>query len=288
MSSLRFVDLDTVARLVDFIRGAGYVLDFSDRSFSAFFATELNVDIYHVAYAENGSSKGRRLWRFLELVDNATAEKALRALWAHRCEYLLATGTADPVAHAQVYYVALINRLGGGPTAGAVQEPPKVMSDPRIDALRMRLSELHGLEPRPRGFAFEGFLNALFDVHGLRPREAFRNRGEQIDGSFVLAGETYLLEAKWEKLQTGVGDLRSFEGKVEDKAAWTRGLFVSFSGFTADGLVAFGRSRRTICVSGDDIDELLGKRIPFDHVVQEKARRAAESGRPFVPISELF
>ena len=62
--------------------------------------------------------------------------------------------------------------------------------------------------------------------------------GEQIDGSFQLAGETYLLEAKWTDLRMGAADLRSFNAKLEDKAAWTRGLFVRNSGFTEDGLEA--------------------------------------------------
>jgi hypothetical protein len=71
-----------------------------------------------------------------------------------------------------------------------------------------------------------------------RARAAFRLTGEQIDGSFQLSGETYLLEAKWTDLRIGAADLRSFNAKLEDKAAWTRGLFVSNSGFTDDGLEA--------------------------------------------------
>ena len=50
--------------------------------------------------------------------------------------------------------------------------------------------------------------------------------GEQIDGSFELAGETYLLEAEWTTAMVGVADLRAFNAKVEDQASWSRGLFV--------------------------------------------------------------
>jgi len=42
-----------------------------------------------------------------------------------------------------------------------------------------------------RGIEFEGFLKRYFDLFGLKAREAFRLRGEQIDGSFVLADQTY-------------------------------------------------------------------------------------------------
>ena len=45
MSNLRTIDLKEVDDLVDFVRGRGYVLDFSDPSFSQFFATELAIDI---------------------------------------------------------------------------------------------------------------------------------------------------------------------------------------------------------------------------------------------------
>lgn len=38
MSSLKEFDLRAVAELVDFLRGSGYVLDFSDRTYSQFFA----------------------------------------------------------------------------------------------------------------------------------------------------------------------------------------------------------------------------------------------------------
>jgi hypothetical protein len=61
---------------------------------------------------------------------------------------------------------------------------------------------------RPRGYAFEKFLHSLFTFYGLKPREPFRNRGEQIDGSFAFGGNTYLLEAKWQDQKTGAEELR--------------------------------------------------------------------------------
>jgi len=37
----------------------------------------------------------------------------------------------------------------------------------------------------------------MFQSFGLAPRVDFRLVGEQIDGSFKLNGQTYLVEAKW-------------------------------------------------------------------------------------------
>jgi hypothetical protein len=60
---------------------------------------------------------------------------------------------------------------------------------------RAGLMALANLLPHPRGYAFERFLKDLFDAYGLEAREAFRLRGEQIDGSFLLGTEIYLPEA---------------------------------------------------------------------------------------------
>src|SRR3546814_16318465 len=84
----------------------------------------------------------------------------------------------------------------------------------------------------------------------------FRSRlvGEQIDGSFKLHGQTYLVEAKWHGPQIGFADLMTFSGKVGGKASWSRGLFVSNSGLTAEGLEAFSRGRQTNLICADGLD----------------------------------
>lgn len=289
MSSLRNLDLNVVGDLVDFIRGTGYVLDFSDSSFSEFFATELDIDIDNPRYADMGGSKGKRLRRFLQLVDDKTALKTLQALWEHRLDFLLKTGRTDSVLNAEARYLALVNRLGGGPAAMPPQESPKTAFDfARAASLKSELTGLMSLAPHPRGYAFEVFLKTLFDIYGLKPREPFRNRGEQVDGSFVLAHDTYLLEAKWQQAAVGVAELHTFEGKLMQKAAWARGLFLSYSGFTAEGLDAFGRGKRTICMDGYDMYEMLDRNIPFDQVIDKKARRAVETGQPFIRVRDLF
>jgi hypothetical protein len=290
MSSLRTIDLMVVDDLVDFIRGRGYVLDFSDRSFSQFFATELNVDIDDPTYAVHGGSKGRRLKCFLQKIDDRTALRTLRALWEVRMAFLLRAGGDDPVMHAEARYLAVMNRLGGSQDAAqGPQEAPKPALDQlRIAVLRDDVVKLSTFAPQARGYAFETFLRSLFEVYGLKPREAFRVRGEQIDGSFVLAAETYLVEAKWQSSVTGVADLHVFHGKLEQKAAWARGLFISHSGFSEDGLAAWGRGKRVICMDGLDLYELLQRSLPLDHVLDRKIRRAAETGMAFVRVRELF
>jgi hypothetical protein len=159
----------------------------------------------------------------------------------------------------------------------------------RLDKVRNELVRLNDMERRARGFAFEKFLNALFALCGLAPRGSFRLVGEQIDGSFQIDTDTYLVEAKWHEQPSGQGELLVFREKVESKSAWSRGLFISYSGFTPDGLTAFakGRSTNIIGMSGQDVYFILGGEISLREAIKLKARRAAETGEFFVSVYEL-
>ncbi len=286
MSSLRSIELSLVDEI---FRGGerGYVLDFSNRTFTDFFGRELKIDIDATIYAADGISKGKRLRCFLGLVDNGTAARTLRILWEHR-EALRAHDTTDPMPRAGSQIQALIGKLeGNAPTV-----PRNVVAAPLIDAvdflrLRDRLLAIRRLAPQARGYAFEAFLTELFDAFRLSAREPFRIVGEQIDGSFDLAGETYLVEAKWLNRKVGAAELHTFHGKLDQKASWARGVFISFGGFTSEGLHAFGRGKRVIGVEGRDLRDALDGRIGIDRLLAAKVRHAAETGDVFVPLSKL-
>ena len=286
MPNIRSIDMLFLDELFE-MRG-GYVLNFSDRTMSRFFAEELNVDIDDPVYAEHGGSKGKRLRCFLQTVEIPVVVKTLKALWEYREAIRMGAGKAEEVENGQGRLLSLINRLTGKTDAQPAEAPKAAYDRPKLMALRNDLIGFAQLAPQARGYAFETLLRELFNVFGLQAREPFRLKGEQIDGSFVLQGETYLIEAKWQAAQTGVADLHTFHGKLEQKAAWTRGLFVSNSGFTEDGLSAFGRGKRVICMDGLDLFDTLSRELPLNHVLESKVRRAAETGLPFARVRDLF
>ncbi len=281
-------------RLIDdlFEMGGGYVLDFSNRTFSEFFQDELGVNIDDAKYEVEGTSKAKRLRYFLRTVSVNEVVKTLLALWDYRETLRRRSGAEEKYPEHKIEFFQLIERLGGKPPESIKQktsdiEKPKV-DDAVVNDLYNELVNLNLLEPQPRGYAFEKFLKKLFDAYGLSGRASFRITGEQIDGSLEFSGETYLLEAKWQNKPADAADLRSFNGKVEDKASWSRGLFVSYSGFSDEGLIAFGRGKKVVCMDGYDLSEILHNKLSFIDVLSKKVRRAAETGKPFVPIRDLF
>lgn len=285
----------TEMRFLDsiFDMGGGYVLDFSNRTMSEFFLEELEIDIDHEMFSRDGTSKARRLRCLLQNADRPTVSRVLEALWKHRQALREETKTEETIANAEGRFLSLLESLRSpGRSASIVQNPfgtASVADQGQVcDALRQRLWDLRNLPPQRRGYEFEGFLKDLFDSSRLQARSPFRLIGEQIDGSFQLGHETYLIEAKWVRDPIGAAELHTFHGKLDQKAAWARGLFISYGGFTQDGLHAFGRGRKVICMSGEDIHKALGRRIPMAEVIERKVRAAAETGAAFVPLDELF
>ena len=273
-----------------FEMGGGYVLNFTDRTFTHFFAAELNIDIDAPQYRNEGTSKAKRLRCLLKSVQTPVALKALKALWEYRQALRSGQSGADPAVNAEGRFLALINRLEGRSEATPPVGPAPVPAFDRwkVEGLKAQILALAQMDAQARGIAFEEFLKELFNLYGMAARDPFRLVGEQIDGSFLLGGEIYLLEAKWHSHPIGVADLHTFHGKLDQKAAWTRGLFVSYSGFTEEGLTAFGRGKKAICMDGWDLYEALNRELPLTEVLNRKVRRAGETGQPFCRVIDLF
>ncbi|NLG29457.1 MAG: hypothetical protein GX557_16225 [Chloroflexi bacterium] len=163
-------------------------------------------------------------------------------------------------------------------------------SPPVHGQLEEQLLALGSLEEHQRGYCFEKLLAELFGACSLAPRESFRLIGEQIDGSFELAGDVYLVEAKWQARPTAQNDLLVFREKVESKSSWSRGLFISYSGYTPDGITAFSRGRATniIGMTGQDLFFVLSGEMALVDAIRRKARRAAETGEFYVSVDELL
>lgn len=156
----------------------------------------------------------------------------------------------------------------------------------------MELSKLND-SPQIRGFKFEKFLNDLFSAFGLKPHNAFKLVGEQIDGSIELDNEIYLIEAKWQNRQTSADDLYIFSSKVKRKTDWTRGLFISFNGFTEEGITAFEKGNvNLITMTGQDLYFILSedsaREIDLLEVLRFKFRYTTETGSIICPVQNIL
>lgn len=285
---IRTMDMLVIDKV--FGMGDGYVLNFSNRTFAVFFDEELGVDIDQPRWAVNGGSKAKRLRTYLRQADRQTALRTLQALWEYREASGLVADHRVIGEDGKTAFFRIIERLDDTPSASTTPDTDPATRCPDealANQLAARLITISGMDPQRRGYEFEKFLKDVFDAYGLAARASFRLRGEQIDGSLALGQETYLLEAKWTSAQVDGATLRSFNAKVEDKARWSRGLMVSQSGFTTDGLHALGRGKSVVCMDGLDLHETLTRRLDLSSVIAAKVRRAAETGMAFVGVRDL-
>jgi hypothetical protein len=264
----------------------GYVLEFSNRTFAEFFREVVGVNIDDARYLRASGSKANRMRAFWDVATKEQLQKLLKGLletWHLHSQKKIPEPT-------KLLLTNINSRLAGNAKPAETQtgEKAQPIGEGVSRKLSERLIEITRLEPQTRGYALERFLKDLFDAYGLSARASFRLVGEQIDGSFLLHNETYLLEAKWQNPKIGVEELHAFHGKLKEKASWSRGLFVSISGFSDDGLAAFGKGKRLVCIDGFDLVEMLRRQLSVVDVLSAKVRKAAETGHPFVSVRDLF
>lgn len=288
MAKMDFIEKDYFERL--FGMGSGYVLDFSNRSFQEFVCSIMQIDIY-AKYP--GLSKAKILRSIMADYDNVTVGKLLLELM----RYMQAKDMiADEDKATFRKCVEIGNRLIGKTTTTKSSTHNTAQVNPKKSVINYDkyLNELKSLTdfqdtPQARGFAFEKYLHSLFEINGLEPRGSFKLVGEQIDGSFLLHNEVYLLEAKWTSKKIDKGDLVIFNEKVSSKSGFTRGLYISFSGYSDEALATFanGRTVNIVLMTVQELAIALTRKLDLTDVLKHKVRALAEEGNYNKSILEI-
>lgn len=277
MANLNFKQKANIDKL--FGMEGGYVLDFSNRTFQEFIYDILGIDIY-IIYPT--LSKAKILREIMKKYDDKTVGNLLFQL----LEY----GEAKEILKKQdnLYQNILIlaKELSN---IFAKKEEKKSKNPENYSIWKEKLVNFIKLDntPQNKGFKFEKFLKDLFEFEELQPRRSFKIVGEQIDGSFILNDQTYLLEAKWTNSKINKSDLVIFNEKVSSKSAYTRGLFISYSGYTNEALETFinGRTARIILLSVDELAIAFERNMKIKDLISIKMRLLAEEGNVYKHIS---
>lgn len=208
-----------------FDMGGGLVLDFNNRTFAEFIEEQLGFDPY--TKPQYGSlSKAKILRKLLKDEKNEFAGKLILKLIEYR-EFKEISNSGDK-------YIPKLIELGNI-KLGKTKDSFKIHENKSINITDFNsnkyLTDLLNIEKsqlsqQQKGYAFEQFLNQLFKALNLSPRASYRTATDQIDGSFLLDGNTVLLEAKYRGASPSKDDLIIFANKIATKSQFTRGLFI--------------------------------------------------------------
>jgi hypothetical protein len=267
----------------------GYVLDFSNRSFAEFVLDNSGRDIFDTRYDYASGSKANRLRAFWHKEENAVVGKLMGAM----LDYSEATG---PLAEVCRLIVARLQIHGTPRTAERTefqnnqQEPLNQPHSQVLRELRDEFLHLAGwIDRNAAGLSLEKLLNRLFELFGLKPRHPFRVIGEQIDGSFQIDAETYLLESKWEKHPLAEADLLVFREKIMGKSTFTRGVLIALNGVSgpARDAITRGKAPCFFVMDGHDLLMVLSEEISLLDFLRMRMRLLAEEGSVCVSFSQL-
>lgn len=268
---------------------SGWALNFTNDTLAEFVRHSTGHNIYDARYENGGGSKAKRLRAFWQKEDNAVVGKLLADLLDY---------SEDTGADAQICRLIVARLLQTSRNCQA--HSPSQPIEQQVSQLRRRSQELRQLKDhffqlaadsdRSRsGLALEKLLNRLFELFELQPRQPFRITGEQIDGSFELDGQIYLLESKWEKHALPEADLLVFRGKIEGKSTFTRGVMIALNDVSAPARDAItrGKAPSFFVMNGHDLTMILGEAIGLPEFLRKRVRLLAEEGRVCVHFSEV-
>lgn len=278
MSDISFCEWSLFEELFD-MKG-GYVLDLNNREFAEIMMEMLDLDVYQ---RYPGISKAQILRQIRVDYDNSGVGKVLLGLMKYMNERdLVSTENERLFMRCREIGFRLIGKLQSEYKTVDVMNFERDRREVKYEELLNDLKQLTKWEDsaQSRGFAFERYLNRLFEAFDLMPNGSFKTSGEQIDGSFLLYDEVYLLEAKWRSEKTSKSDLVLFNEKVKSKSRITRGLFISYMGYTKEALENFGQGTEVaiVLMSVQELAISLERKYPLQEVLFKKIRALAERG----------
>lgn len=166
----------------------------------------------------------------------------------------------------------------------------KEVARAKLSQIRNSFMYLAALQnPIARGYAFESFLNDLFEFYELDPRRSFKISGGQIDRAFTFENIDYIVEAKWHNNLVNAGDLYKFAGKISGKLKITLGLFIAYAGYSPESLsVDAPGIKSMILMDGADLMAILDERIDLTDLLYRKRRRASETGNIYLKVNDIL
>ena len=286
MANLSFIDKQLIEEVLQM--GGGYVLDFTNRTFDEFMTEVIGESIY--AKYEY-MSKANLLRRFMaDYPDAYIGKMIILAIKYMHSKNLVTQANESKVNDLLSFGQSKLSRSHKPKTNKKSIDNRDNKSRIDYQALADDLFKLDAIKDvQRRGYDFEKYLNKLFGIFGLDPHASYRTDTDQIDGSFILNGNTVLLEAKYRVASLSKNDLILFENKVTRKSSFARGLFVSLSDFDENVINYFkDRSSRIIAFSVPELYLMCSKEMDLKEVLARKFRYLDEYGLIYKHITQLF
>lgn len=276
MANLTFNEKQLIESV--FGMSSGYLLDFSNRAFEEFMKDVVQYDIY-AKYP--GLSKAKIFREFLKDETEPYVGKAIVMLLNYMKDNSMITeDIKDKADRLFELGKKLLGKNYTQPIPKQQNPEPENKTEIDFDSWNVALLAIENISsPQAKGYAFEKYLNGLFKAFNLDPHASYRTDYDQIDGSFVLDGNTVLVEAKYRANAIPKDDLILFTNKIESKSHFPKGLFITYSQVDAKAIEYFtDKSARIIILTVEELFILCQNKYSLPKVLQTKFRALDEQG----------
>jgi hypothetical protein len=171
----------------------------------------------------------------------------------------------------------------------ARQRAQKLASQQDLDKLQERLTELHHQAgTQAGGYAFENWFYDFVKFFDVDHRLPYKADERQIDGSITIEGTTYLVELKFTKNLTAIGNIDSFLAKVNNKADNTMGLFVSMAGYSSVAISQASKPKTPLLLlDASHIFLTLRGLWEFPELVCRLRQHASQTSEAYLPANKF-
>lgn len=280
MANLSFSEKQLIESVFDM--GGGYVLNFTNRLFGEFMQDVVQYDIYQ-KYPNISKAKIIRAY-IQDETDQYVGKLIIMLLNYMKDNGLVTSNKVERVERLSELGQRL---LGKHNTPKSQVNTSTVHQEKQIvdyEALNISLLQIDKIQNKQsRGYAFEKYLNTLFQAFDLEPHASYKTEYDQIDGSFLLNGNTVLIEAKYRTNAIPKDDLILFSNKVQSKSHFTKGLFITYSEVDKKAIEYYNdKGARVIVLTVQELFMMCQNKYSLVRILQEKFRVLDERGCIYV------
>jgi hypothetical protein len=149
----------------------------------------------------------------------------------------------------------------------------------------------NGITPQQRGSELNHLLARVLCLYSLSARASQNSELGEIDVSFAMDGNRFILEAKWQKDRIDLAPISFLATRARQRLSGTLGIFVSMSGFTADALNQVGRTgeqNSILLFDANHVEAMVSGLASPQELISAALDEAGSTGRFYVTIPDLI
>ena len=143
-----------------------------------------------------------------------------------------------------------------------------------------------------RGQAFNELIAAMLRWWRIGANSSVRGTGgrDEIDVVFTINETRFVLEAKWERQPVSADPLEKLYGRIRSRAAGTRGIFLSISGYTRPALEAAEHNKwpNILMLDNRHFEAMLSGVLPPSDLLAAVLGHASYKGGSYVSLTDLL